>query len=75
MAPLPTGPDQTVIRAVRRARNLSQASLAEAAQVERSYLSRVERLDRKPSARILKRLAAALGAEPNDLLRNPQELV
>ena len=59
------------VRAIRRERGLTQEELAHRAEMERSYVSDLERGTRNPSVRALARLADALGVEPAALLRRP----
>lgn len=62
------------VRALRRERGLTQEELAARAEMERSYVSDLERGTRNPSVRALGRLAEALGVEPAALLqRGPAE--
>jgi len=58
------------VRAARHARGMSQEQLAFEAEMKRSYVSDLERGTRNPSVRALARLAAALGVDPADLLRD-----
>lgn len=55
------------IRELRIERRLPQAVLAHLAQVNRNYLSDVERGKRNVSLRVIDRLALALGVEIQDL--------
>lgn len=57
------------VRRLRKEKGVSQEELALDAGMKRSYLSDLERGTRNPSVRALDRLAAALGADPADLLR------
>jgi transcriptional regulator with XRE-family HTH domain len=59
------------VRALRRERGLSQEEVAHRANMERSYVSDLERGTRNPSVRALGRLAAALDVDPAALLRQP----
>lgn len=59
------------VRAIRRERGLTQEEFAHRAEMERSYVSDLERGTRNPSVRALAGLADALGAEPVALLRRP----
>ena len=49
------------IRAVRKSRGLSQEALALAAEVDRSYVSQLERGVANPSLAILQRVSEVLG--------------
>jgi transcriptional regulator with XRE-family HTH domain len=62
------------IRALRRERGLSQEALAELAQIDRSYMSSVERGLRNVSVLNVARIAAALDVPVRDLL-GPREVV
>ena len=54
------------LAAQRHARGLSQAKLAEAAGIERSYVSRLEGGSRAPSRAMVLALAGALNATPEE---------
>jgi len=56
------------ISRLRRERGLSQSELAQSAELDRTYLSGVERGKQNPSVGVLLRLAAALGVSIGDLL-------
>lgn len=49
------------IAAMRKSRGLTQAQTADAARINRVYLSQIERSHRVPSAAVVERIAAALG--------------
>ncbi len=53
-------------------RNLSQEELADAAHLDRTYVSSCERGKRNIGLINIHRLAAALGVKPSDLLRDPR---
>ncbi len=57
------------LQALRRARGLSQEELAHRAEVHQTYLSGVERGRRNPSVMVLQRIAVALDADVEELLR------
>ncbi len=57
------------LQALRRARGLSQEELAHRAEVHQTYLSGVERGRRNPSVMVLQRIATALDADVEELLR------
>jgi len=56
------------VRRYRKLRGMTQEQLALDVEMERSYISDVERGTRNPSVRALGRLAHALGTEPHTLL-------
>lgn len=56
------------IRALRRARRLSQEELADELGVHRTYMGGLERGERNLTLRTLERLAARLGVDPVSLL-------
>ena len=56
------------VRQARQAMGLSQEALAHKAEIDRTYVSGVERGVRNPTVTILARLAEALGTKPADLL-------
>ena len=57
------------VRKERLARGLTQQELAGRLEMERSYLSELERGRRNPTVRVLGALAQALGVEPRELLK------
>jgi transcriptional regulator with XRE-family HTH domain len=57
------------LQALRRDKGLSQEELSHLADVHQTYLSGVERGKRNPSVGVLARIAAALGADIEDLTR------
>ena len=66
------------LRRLRVERSLSQESLAADAEIDRSYVSRLERGLENPTIALLEQLADALGAKiaellPANLRRNPSE--
>lgn len=56
------------VRHYRKLKGMTQEQLALEAEMERSYVSDLERGTRNPSVRALGRLAQALGIEPHQLL-------
>lgn len=56
------------IRALRRARGLSQEELADELGVHRTYMGGLERGERNLTLRTLERLAGRLGVDPVSLL-------
>ncbi|KQM13887.1 helix-turn-helix domain-containing protein [Novosphingobium sp. Leaf2] len=56
------------VRHHRKLKGMSQEQLALEADMERSYVSDLERGTRNPSVRALGRLADALGVAPHELL-------
>jgi XRE family transcriptional regulator, regulator of sulfur utilization len=58
-----------VVRELRTAQGVAQEQLALRAEVDRSYLGRLERGEKQPSLDILFRLASALGEEPSVLVQ------
>jgi transcriptional regulator with XRE-family HTH domain len=57
------------VQALRRGKGLSQEELAHRAQIHQTYLSGVEGGKRNPSLMVLARIAAALEADVQDLVR------
>ncbi len=57
------------VRHYRRLRGMTQEEVGLSIDMERSYVSDLERGKRNPSVRAVGRLAAALGVEPFELLR------
>ena len=56
------------VRRFRKLRGMTQEQLALEVEMERSYVSDLERGTRNPSVRVLGKLAFALQVEPRDLL-------
>lgn len=61
------------LRSKRQERDLSQSELAEAASVGATYISELERGRNEPTLAVVEKLAAALGVEPADMLRQPKQ--
>jgi transcriptional regulator with XRE-family HTH domain len=59
------------LRGLRRARSLSQEELADLAEIDRTYVSALERSVYAASIDVVDRLARALGVEAADLLIRP----
>ncbi len=57
-----------VLRHVRKEANMTQEELALEAEVERNFVSLIERGVNQPTVRIIFRLANALGIAPSDLI-------
>jgi transcriptional regulator with XRE-family HTH domain len=58
----------TRIRAERKSAGLTQAELAKAAELDQSYVSRLERGEKSPGAEVLGQIAHALGIQVSRLL-------
>ena len=56
------------VRVARKAAGLSQEELAHEAQIDRTYISQVERKQRNLTISVLARIARALGVTPDKLL-------
>ena len=59
------------LRRLRHAKRLSQEELAHRANIDRTYVSALERSVYVAGIDVLDRLASALGVEVSDLLRRP----
>ena len=57
------------MRQARRIKNMTLTALATAAEMSAPYLCNIERGHNQPSWKIAKRIAAALGLEPSQLVR------
>lgn len=64
-----------VLRVVRKEVGMTQEELGHAAEIDRTFVSLIERGERQPTVRVLFRLAAALKLEPVRLIQLTQELV
>jgi transcriptional regulator with XRE-family HTH domain len=56
------------VRAARKARGMSQETLADAAGIDRSHMGKIERGERNVTLLNIARIANALGRKPSDLL-------
>lgn len=56
------------VRGIRKVRNLSQEDLADLAQIDRTYVSQIERAVGNPSLGVMVKVASALGVHVTDLL-------
>lgn len=63
----------TVLRKYRKLRGLSQEKLALEANIDRTYLSELERGIRKPTINTVFALSYALGVKPSDVIREVEE--
>ncbi len=59
------------LRKFRQAKGLSQEELADRAEIDRTYISAIERSVNAASIDVVERLARGLGVEAADLLRRP----
>ena len=64
-----------VLREQRQARELSQEELALSADVDRTFVSQMERGIRQPTITTLLKLAAALGIQPSTLIVRVEKLL
>ena len=62
------------LRKTRQARGLSQEELAHRAELDRTYISALERSIYGASIDVLAKIAFALEVEPAELLRSPRAL-
>lgn len=60
------------LRTYRQAQELSQEELAHRADIDRTYISALERCVYAASIDVVDRLARVLGVEAADLLRHPE---
>ena len=56
------------LKAIREERNLSQEDLALLCGIDRTYIGRIERLERKPPIVILEKIANGLGIKLKELV-------
>ncbi len=59
------------MRVLRNRAKLSQEALADAAEIDRTYVSGLERGVRNPTVAVLAKLATALRVKPHELLLPP----
>jgi transcriptional regulator with XRE-family HTH domain len=62
------------VRAARRERGWAQDELSEAAGLDRTYISGLERGQRNPTLTTQERIAAALGCPLADLIKAAEEM-
>jgi transcriptional regulator with XRE-family HTH domain len=62
------------VRDIRGRRGVSQEALADMSKMHRTYLGGIERGERNPSYTNIRRIAAALGVAPSELLRHAEEV-
>ncbi|WP_076398559.1 helix-turn-helix transcriptional regulator [Rhizobium sp. RU33A] len=60
------------LRKMRQAKGLSQEELAHRANVDRTYVSSLERAVYSPTIEVLEKLARALGSRPEDLIKSAE---
>jgi len=61
------------VRRYRKATGKSQETFAHDAEIDRTYVSGVERGKRNPSVTVVERFAKGLGVDVADLLREPDQ--
>ena len=64
-----------VLRTVRKDAGLTQEQLALAADIDRTFVSLIERGERQPTVRVLFKLAAALHVSPARLIQMTEDQV
>jgi transcriptional regulator with XRE-family HTH domain len=64
-----------VLREQRLSRSLSQEELALAADVDRTFVSQMERGLRQPTITTLMKLSSALGIQPSTLINRMEKLL
>lgn len=57
------------LKRIRKERNLSQEDLALLCSIDRTYIGRIERLERTPSIEIVDKIAQGLNVDINELLK------
>ena len=61
------------VRKLRQARRLSQEELADRADIDRTYVSSIERCRYSAGVDVVDRVARVLGVEASDLLKRPND--
>ena len=61
------------VRKLRQARRLSQEELADRADIDRTYVSSIERCRYSAGVDVVDRVARVLGVEASDLLKRPSD--
>ena len=62
------------MKSIREGLKLSQEDFAEICEVDRTYIGRLERMERNPSLETLERIAKALHVEVHELLNFKKDL-
>ena len=61
------------VRSVREAQGVTQEKLAELAEVDRTYVSMIERGKRRPTLEVAERICAALGMRLSEMIRRAEK--
>jgi transcriptional regulator with XRE-family HTH domain len=61
-----------VVKAIREKQNLSQEKLAELAEIDRTYVSMIERGKRHPTLEVASRIADALSMKLSEVIRRAE---
>jgi transcriptional regulator with XRE-family HTH domain len=61
------------IKAVRELRGVSQEKLAELAEIDRTYVSMIERGKRQPTLEVASRIANALSTKLSEIIRQAEQ--
>jgi transcriptional regulator with XRE-family HTH domain len=64
-----------VLKSRREGRGLTQSGLADLCELDRTFISLLERGERQPSLRTIFALAEALEVSPEDLVRDTRQCV
>jgi transcriptional regulator with XRE-family HTH domain len=63
-----------VIKAVRERQGVSQEKLAERAEIDRTYVSMIERGKRQPTLEVANRIADALSMRLSEIIRRAEKI-
>ena len=72
--PSPSAAFGHVLRALRKERGISQEALAMEADLQRNYISLIERGVNQPTVTTIFKLAVALGVKPSEILARVEEI-
>ena len=61
------------VRSARESKGLSQEKLAELAEVDRTYVSMIERSKRQPTLEVAQRIADALNVRLSEIIRRAEK--
>jgi transcriptional regulator with XRE-family HTH domain len=61
------------VRSVREAQGVTQEKLAELAEVDRTYVSMIERGKRHPTLEVAERICASLGMRLSEMIRRAEK--
>jgi transcriptional regulator with XRE-family HTH domain len=64
-----------ILKRLRQEKDISQETLAYSSELDRTYISLLERGERQPTIQTLFKLAAALGKKPSDIIKELENVL